>query len=391
MKYKMRFFATIAVVMIFGGSLVCCTTPDAAPVGPPVVDTLPGVDTLPIDTLPGDTTDSIPKPTPLMSELVVVNEGWFGHESGSVNIYNPNSGIFSSRVFAAANAGHTLGTTTQYGQLFGPNFYFVSKQGRALVACDARSMVRGGELEFNGENQGMAFAGVCSRWGVITTSDGAWCVGLAPLAMGAVVPMTAGGPTGGVMFAQDKLFVISRDMGLMIFAADTLATQPALTHVKQLEGVGVGFCRTPDGRVWCVQNDLTLLSIDPQSLDIKSYMLPDGVSVPSSWGSWNAGSLVADIHHNTVYFTASYTSDIYRLHQGDPSSAATPYIVGSKSEALYGAGLAVDPRSGYLVANLVNSSDYSDNRIAMFDTKNGNEVHSYKYTGFWFPAMTIFR
>lgn len=44
----------------------------------------------------------------------ILNEGWFGHDNGSVSFLN-NEDNFSYRTYQAANPGMELGTTSEYG------------------------------------------------------------------------------------------------------------------------------------------------------------------------------------------------------------------------------------------------------------------------------------
>lgn len=396
----MRNFLSLVLALFFGMALVCCTgVDDGVGKEPPInQDTVP---VIPKDSIPSDSlvSDSLPKDSTVIdrpivaasSDIMIVNEGWFGHESGSVNMFSPGSGIFTSNVFKSANGGAVLGTTTQYGQNFRSKIYFVSKMGRTLVACDARSMVESGSLTLDGNFQGYAFAGISASWGVLTCSDGAYVVDLRSMKVGGALPGMGGEPCGGVMYRDGRLFVINRDRGAIIYDADTTGVELKLSVAKQIGGVGVGFAGTVDGLVWCVKNERTLLSINTRTLDVQSVELPVGLSISNPWGAWNARGLVAAHKSNTLYFTQS-GNQIYRFNTSDATSMARPFITAAKDDMFYGAGIAVDPQTDRLVATMVNS-DYvfDDNRLVIFDQTTGAEILRYTYTGYWFPAIVIFK
>ena len=60
--------------------------------------------------------------------VFIVNEDWFGHSNGSINFINANDSI-DYNVYKTVNPGEEFGVTSQYGTIYGDNFYIVSKQG----------------------------------------------------------------------------------------------------------------------------------------------------------------------------------------------------------------------------------------------------------------------
>ena len=57
----------------------------------------------------------------------IVNEDWFGHSNGSINFVNKDNTV-DYNIYKTTNPTEELGVTTQYGTIYGDNFYLLSKQ-----------------------------------------------------------------------------------------------------------------------------------------------------------------------------------------------------------------------------------------------------------------------
>lgn len=325
--------------------------------------------------------------------MFIVNEGWFGHESGSVNYFDPATQEITTNVYQSANEAKTLGTTTCYGARWMDNFYFISKQGRRLVVADAMSMADRGSIDMLSGGDGRAFVGISETDGVVTTSEGAYVVKLSPLSIAATpIAETEGSQCGGVFATKDHLFVINQDEGLQIFAvADNYKL------VASEADVSVGFALAKDGSLWAADGS-TLFGIDPKTLAVTRVAMPASIKISNSWGSWNKGSLCASPLENVIYFAKSGAwgggREIYRYRIGDPTSLDAVFASSTKNDdAFYGGALAVDPVTGDIVATFVRDGwgdSYNDNRLVTFDGKTGIEKSRITFEHYWFPAMVLF-
>jgi len=109
----------------------------------------------------------------------MVNEDWFGHTNGSVNLIK-NDGTVNYRVYSTVNNNQAFGATTQYGTIYGDKFYFISKQaadggdtqytpGGRLVIANAQTMQKIAGFNTIGSADGRSFVGVNEHKGYIGT------------------------------------------------------------------------------------------------------------------------------------------------------------------------------------------------------------------------------
>lgn len=320
---------------------------------------------------------------PAANGFYIVNEGWFGHDMGSINRVD-----FAADTMAFTPRIESFGNTTCFATRFGNDIYFVSKQDERLVVCDGATLKKRDVLmELNGKD-GRAFAGVDSRSGVVTTSGGAYRVSLAPLGLGNVIAETASSQCGGVYATKGKLYVINQDLGLQTFdIADSYKS------LDTLADVGVGFEVAKDGSVWCAGSDF-LVKIDPNSGESTKIELPAGIDIYVNWGAWNAGGLRASKTENALYFAKSAGmfgggNSFYRY---DIASNNVELFGTStdKNDSFYGASIACHPKTGNIWAMFVNGYTFNDNRLVEFDGKTGAEIKRYTYGQYWFPSMILF-
>lgn len=317
----------------------------------------------------------------------IVNEGWFGHDNGSVNYYDPALDSVFTNVYQAANEGLELGVTTQSGTIWNNAFYFVSKQGRRLVAANLYDMKDKGSIEDMPD--GRAFAGIDESRGIVTTSGGAFLVnlGATSISLGTALD-SCEKQNGGVRVEGDYIFMINQGKGVLVYSKNSLA------FVKRLGMASVGFAKTKDGNIWAA-NETQLLKINPQTLAVETVELPAGVKINNTWGAWNMGPFCAAKDENALYFAKSGMwgggKDIYKYVIGDASSLNAPFINGKTGDDFYGASIAVNPITGDVVATYTAQYVYNDNRLVTFDAKTGQEKSRKLFGYYWFPAAIIFQ
>lgn len=326
------------------------------------------------------------------SGFYIINEGWFGHDMGSVNSFNPLTSELLTNVYGAANAPLELGNTTCYGSIWDNKIYLISKQGRRLVACDALTFKEVGALAELGSGDGRAFAGINKKMGIVTTSDGAYILDLEPLCLREALEGSQESQCGGVYVSDRNVFVISQSKGILVYDINSL------TLVKEYPKGEVGFARTKDGDLWAAHQNV-LIRINTSFLGFEEVTMPEEVVINNSWGSWNAGPLCASTHENALYFTKSGTwgggREIYRYKVGDLGSLNSVFATSSATDdAFYGSGIEVDPVSGDIIATMVKEGwgdSYQDNRLVIFDGATGVEKSRKTFQGYWFPAMVVFK
>lgn len=329
----------------------------------------------------------------IANNFYVVNSGWFGHDPGSLTMFNVATREVTPWAFKTANAGLTLGTTSSYAQYWKDAIYIVSKQGNRLVSADSKTLKQKAvATEIGGD--GRAFAGVTETEGVVTTSEGAFRVELATLkTIGNALPGTENLQCGAVTVADKYLFVITESNNLLVFD-----TQKNYAAVKTIPNVSVGFARTPNGTLWC-GDGTTLVGIDPITLTTTTTALPQAAQLYSAWGSWNPSGLSASTTQNIVYIPAQASAwgggrEIYRYQVGNAASLNQPYITSTDdTDNMTGAAnIAVDPATGNIAAYFCKAAwGDNDNRIVVFDAKTGKELIRKTFDGYFFPSMILFQ
>lgn len=334
----------------------------------------------------------------------VVNEDWFGHDNGTVNYFkqeNTTSYTPSYRVYRAANGEKTLGTTSQFGTVWGDNIYMVSKQGNRLVVADAKTMKEKAVLtELGGD--GRALVGVTDTKAYVGHSGGIAVFDIASLQITKQISGVSG-EIGMMCCISGRVFAISRSNGLYVINAQT-------DEVEQtISGSYYTLACSKDGSVW-VAGSTGLSCLNPETLQVETVAYPDGASVASPWFAWNAGGFCASTQQNVLYWTTGGSwsqSKVYK-YDIDSKTGSMIYEFG-KSEnnvqmEFYGAGLRVDPLTDELILTATQSgwgANYSYNWIYKLDNA-GKEITHFALAGdngtsgnaaggyYWFPALPVF-
>ncbi len=328
--------------------------------------------------------------------IIIVNEGWFGHENGSINYFNLQTNTQHLNVFKQNNPEIDLGTTTQYGTIERGNIYLISKMGQSIVVADAHSMKYKRSLTLDNNISGRAFTTINDQYGVLTTSNGAFKLSLNPLSIVASLPgledVSNSKKQCGAVYSNDKyIYVISQAKGALIYNATNMEL------VKTIEGIEVGFAQTSDGNIWAAKKQSTLVKIDPTTLATTEYSLSASVKIYNSWGAWNAGSLCAAHTENALYFTKAGMwgggNEVYKYIPGKESSLEKVFAKGKEDDAFYGASIRIDPATDNIVATYTKSGwgdSFSDNRLVIFSGKTGAEIKRITYEHYWFPSTILF-
>ena len=325
----------------------------------------------------------------------VINEGWFGHEMGSVD-YFADANTRTEAVYSAANPGKELGNTTEFGAKWYGNYYFVSKQGRRLVKAAGADFKDAGEYVAavaDSDADGRSFAGIDENYGVYTTAKGAYVVDLKTMRSIKYLEGSKGAARvsqcGGAIAAGNYVFVINTKDGVYVYSKSDYSQ----VRTEVLCPATIGFVRTRDGKIWASDGP-SLYCIDPSNLSVSKTDLPDGLKVYTDRWAWKPAMVDASSTQDVLYFasaTGNNVQNIYRYRIGDPASLAEPFAKGGASDFLSGGGFRVDPVSGDLVA-LFTGTSWGDNhnRLVVFDGASGAEKSRLTYEHYLYPALVVF-
>lgn len=336
----------------------------------------------------------------------IVNEGWLGHDNGSIN-WIAGDGVAYYNVDKKTNNGvNVLGNTSQYGIVYGDNMYVMSKQAPSLVVMDARTLeVRKSFDEIGGD--GRAVLGVDENKVYVGTANGIFVLDTSTFSLSttAIAGTDGTGQTGMMARVGKYVFATKQGVGVLVIDPETD------TVVETIENTDVcGLTVTKDGTVWAGAEG-NLMRIDPVTLGTETLALPN--SIVSPWGTWMPDKLCAAVDENALFYaygTGSWTNSetsIGKLLIDEEGQISTDpdfnFVMpaandDSKHQLSYG-GIGVDPHTGKLVVLTTQSgygANYSYNWVHMVNTLTGAVEKTVVMKNddgedyYWFPAMPVF-
>jgi len=315
----------------------------------------------------------------------IVNEGWYGHGTGTLSFYRYNTAILEDSVFIKENPDKDLkpaSSTLQFGTIYRDNLYLVAKANGPVVVADAYSLKETKRIAAQPGYDWRAFVGIDEQHGLLSSTKGIYRVNLETMELGEQVDNVSG-QVADLMRVENHIFAISQGEGLLIINANTYSVE------KKITGMQLGFAQTPDGSVWAA-GGTTLLKINPSTLNVEEITLP--FQVYGSWGAWHPSALTASTVDNSVFIpkNSSWTSGnaIYK-YDGTAASLQQAFITLPSGKEMYGAGFAYDPQVNQLVVSTVNSG-YNQNNLYFYNANTGQEVNSFAYEGYYFPSVAVF-
>lgn len=357
--------------------------------------------TLPKDL--GPKADDKAQPKVEAKGFYIVNEGWYGHDKGSVNYFEKSGSSYTPhyRAFKAANPDTELGNTTCYGAIWGDNFYLISKQDNRLVIADAQNL-KSKKIITDLGGDGRSFLGIDDQKAYIGYKGGIKTFNIENLTLGEAIAGVSG-EIGNMCYAYGKVFAVS-DENLYIIDAKTDKVEKTVTGSYDTYKSVV---TAKDGSVW-VAAAKKFIVYNPNDLEnTKEIAYPVDAAVSSSWGSWNPGGLCASTQTNTLYWTTGtspWSKNAVCKYDIDASNANSSFYTLPNDEAgqkrvLYGAGLRVDPLSDNLVLQSCREWEYAYNWLFLLsntgtlntsfevaDDKEPTAGNGY----YWFPSMPVF-
>ncbi len=320
----------------------------------------------------------------------IINEGWFGHGTGTVSFYRYNTKTYEDSVFVKTNPTKNFDPTSTNlasGTIFKNKLYIVSKVGGPLVQADAFTLKETNRIAALRANDFRAFVGIDDTHALVSSSSGIFQLSLPDLILGSKIPDVTG-QVGDMVKAGNYVFALSSRDGVVILNASDY------TVAKKIAGMQMAFAVTPDGSVWAA-GAKNLVKINPTTLEVETIVLP--FTAFGSWGAWHVGSITASTKSNTVFIGAngsfSGAKTIYRYKDGDASSLTTAFITLPAGTELYGAGIKYNPNTNQVVLATVKSGygeNYSVNNLYFHNEESGDKVSSLSYAGYYFPAVPVF-
>ena len=314
------------------------------------------------------------KPSSLKdADFLVLNEGQFGTESGTINAYY--QGVWDYRIYKAANENETLGNTSTVGVQNGDYLYIVSKDGNQLVEAEAATMKKRSVLKLDG-GQGSNFAAVSASKGYFSTTNGVYEVSLNPLKLGKLVYE---GNVGDIYNADGQIYFISSKKAYTFdSSADAAPTEVC--------NAAIGFTRTGD-YLWAAnKQELVKINLKDQT----QTTVPATCSL--TWNAWayTPSPLCASTDGNYVFFTSG---DDVKQMEVTTGNVKTIFSIPSKME-FYGQQLGINPKTNHIYAIATESGwgeHYLTNEIYEVKHDSGELVRTIDYSGtYWFPSSVIF-
>lgn len=332
---------------------------------------------------------------PYSSGVFIVNEGWFGHENGSINYWDGISSTIEHKVYAKENPGKQLGVTTQFAGIQNGHMYLVSKgygsQKGNVVVANSQTLKHEGTIELL-SGQCRAFVALNESVGYLSTGgvgtgngSGIYKVDIANYKIGKAVQGVGNSEVGNMLIASGKLFALRSNQLLII---DTRFNR--LMNAISLAGTAGGMVKDKDGNIW-IAAQTELMKVNPQTMGIDRIAL-SGVSVNPSFGwAWNAGSLTYSKSNNTLYFVngGGWAPRQVACYHIDSNQSETLFSIDSDYQ-IYGAGTHVNPVTNKLYVTAIKGfgQDGQYNRLYVYDL-TGNKEKTLNYNHFYFSALCI--
>jgi len=324
--------------------------------------------------------------------VFIVNEDWFGKANGSINFINANDSV-DYNVYKTVNPGEKLGVTSQYGTIYGDNFYIVSKQENRLVVADSKTLQKKASFEAIG-GDGRSFVGVDAKTGYLGTSSGLYLFDIENLKLGSLIEgADKFGALANIIRTSTYVFAVTQNGGILVI-------DPKTHKIKQtIAGSFISVVQSKDGNVWGALAN-KLVKINPVTLERTEISIPTK-TIPNTWGAWNAGSFCASTKENVIYFfpgsgwSVSPTIVKYDVDKNEfnENFATIPGQDEQYKQVVYGAGLRVDPVTDDLIVTTTENgygTHYQKNWIHKFDNK-GNLTKTIPLNDYyWFQSLPVF-
>lgn len=339
-----------------------------------------------------------PQPALFTKGVYLVNEDWFGHNSGSVNFYNTETSQLFHNIHRTPTDANTLGVTTQHGTLHAGRLYLMSKQdkgssvteGSRLAIFNAATMQLIHKVDaFPNGGDGRAIAVVNDTLAYITTTSGLYTLHLHSLAItpSNIVPNTELGliqRVGEHILIQD----ITNDAIHFIYAPNQVVVKTVAGH---------NFAVSKDGRIWVLETHSKL-----QAYDATSLAKGQSISLPISTVrdfAWTAGSFFAGNTANTLFYVGAGSgfpapTPLYRIKLDEatptPTLFSDPATIILNTDKIYGSAVRLRPEDDNIF--MVTFKGWGDTDYDLIQLNaEGRVVRTVGLPPhYWFPALPLF-
>jgi len=323
---------------------------------------------------------------PYSNGVFIVNEGWFGHETGNVNFWDRQSDDIQHKVYEKENSGKNLGVTTQYACINDSKLFLVSKDPDNLVVVNSETLKEIGRVSLaSGSGQARGFAYHDETSGFLSSSDGIYEVDLSQFKLGKKINGISG-EVGNMMVLEGKLFAL-KAKELIVIDIASLKIEKTFTLANNVGGL----VKDKDNMLWVGSNS-QLLKVNPNDLSSETIDLAEGVSVNSSYGwAWNAGSLTYSKENHSLYFVngGGWSPRSVGRYNIATKSAEKLFDIDS-DYMIYGAGTYVDPVSNKLYVTAIKGFGQAANfnRLYVYNL-DGTKEKVLDYEHFYFAALCV--
>lgn len=317
----------------------------------------------------------------------MINEGWFGHGTGTVGFYRYDTKAIEDSVFVKVNPDKDLKpatSTLEFGTIINKKLFLVSKVGGPVVVADAYSLKEEKRIAAKGGNDWRAVVGVNENQALLTSGKGIFKLDLNTMEVNGQIEGVTG-QVGDVVKANGYIFALSASKGVVVINASTLAVE------KTIPSMVLGFAVTDDKKVWAAGGK-KLISIDSNTLEVKEIAI--NFQANGSWGAWHPGSITAAKNDVFIAKNGSFSGgkEVYK-YNGTPESLNAPFVTLTNSNILYGAGIGYDRKKNTLVVNTVNEgfgANFAINNLYLFNADSGVKTGTVNFSGYYFPAVSVF-
>lgn len=328
----------------------------------------------------------------------IINEGWFGHDNGSVSFYNTENNTIRHNAFAENNYGESLGITSQSATLWNGKMYICSKQDNTLAVVDPNTLYATkvtGHLA--GSLQTYEMIGIDNDYAILTHNGYFSRIDLNTYETKTymMVGNTWGGTGSGTMFGGRLILNVNGDNLYAIDPAELSADTPTFSRIDVFTSGGTRFVECSDGYLYTIESKKdgtrNLARID-RNLNVEKKAIREDYN-PSSFSTYTEDSFCGTPDGDFYYIAGGR---IYHATWEDPAPEEA-FTAAEPGMMLYGAGIRVNPSNGELVATYVSTGEesgteiYNGNLVARYDGSTGEKVGECRNSGYFFPATVIFR
>lgn len=337
-----------------------------------------------------------------------INEDWGGHNSSTLNFLS-DDGTWTYRVVQTENPGTELGSTADFGTIYGGRFYIMCKQpkdggstitGGRLTVCDAKTMKVIKQFADISGGDGRAFLGVTPEKGYIGTSTGITILDIDNMELNGRIANISGN-IGNMIRVNDRVFAVNTSTGqLLVINADSDEVEQTVASPNGLKFFSVVLAK--DGSLWLSMFSgskaaNSIARVDPNTLETTVTDCPEGIYGPANSSfAWMPDGFCASKQNNVLYWNggaSSWTAGSlvfrYDIDKGE-FSKYLDFTNDTDKFSIYGSSLRIDPVSDNAYMTLFKGYGDQTYIVREFDN-NGTLVNQYDMEkNYWFAGIPIF-